>query len=552
MRRTSHYTISRCAFALFTCVLVCACPGKQRETNGPDDATAVSKAEPVERGIAFKTSCAAATQAQFDRGLFLLHNMMYVQAREVFTAAEAGDKQCAMLYWGIALTHFQPIWPGEPCEEDLRAGASALERAHSVSASATELERAFVAAADGFYSDWDKRDYRSRLVSWEAAQRQLATRYPDDIEAQVFAALAGIATRDKFDPTHAKELEMAALLDEVLEQRPEHSGALHYTLHAYDNAVTPSRGVKAAQSYDKVAPKAPHALHMPSHIYVRLGDWPQVVQWNIRSAAAAEEQPFAEDVVSRHLLHALDYLVFGYLQRGEDELAAAARARMDAALTYQPNSGPAAYALAASPARFAIERRDWKQASDLPVRRPDYTWDPFPWAEAITHAARGLGAARNGDAKSAKKSVDVLTGLKQREKNEWWQLRIQIQIDVISGWLAHHRGNSDKALATLAAAAKKELDSGKWSVEPGHVISAAEHHALLLLELKRGKEALAAYELALKDTPKRFNVLYGAGLAAELAQLPDRAKDSYTQLVAVASETSKRPALAHVKAYLSN
>jgi len=503
------------------------------------------------RGIAFPTSCSSTTQARFGKGVFLLHNMMYKQAYAEFESAAQVDPECAMLHWGIAMSQFQPKWPGDPTEDALRTGAAAVERARSMVARSTDRENGYIEAVGAYYENWQNRDRNARKASWHEAQGRHAAAHPGDSEAQIFLALAQLTTSDPYDRAYAQDLRAGEALEKILEQRPEHSGLMHYLLHAYDNPVHAERGVAAAQGYEAVAPDAPHALHMPSHIYVRLGNWEQVIFWNIRSRDSATRQPLPDGKMSRHLLHALDYLVYGYLQVADDESARREAAKVNAQTGWEPNSGPGAYALAAVPARLAIERRAWKEAAALPARSIPYVWDRYPWAEAITYAARGLGAAHNGNIEAAQRSIVELDRLKGLIKESWWQGRIQLERDVISGWVAHRQGMADEAVKRISHAAEQELAAGKLSVEPGHTIYAIEQLGELLLELKRPKEALEVFQRSLEDSPRRFHSLAGAGKAAEMADMQKEAVDYYTALTKIAVDGNKRPQTKHATGFLA-
>jgi 6-phosphogluconolactonase (cycloisomerase 2 family) len=493
------------------------------------------------RGAALPVPCDAAAQARFDRGFFLLHNMMYTQARAEFEEAGRRGGGCAMAHWGIAMTWFQPLWSGQPTEEALKSGSAAIDKAMSL-AGQSERDQAYIAAAAGYYRDWPKTDTAARLRNWEAGQRGLASRYPDDVEAQAFWALSRLATADRYDKSYGQQLEAARSLEALLQKRPEHPGLMHYLIHAYDNPAHAAHGTHLAKEYEGVAPHAPHALHMPSHIHVRLGNWTDVIEWNIKSAAAAREQPAEGGLVSRDYLHALDYLVYGYLQRGDDDSARAVLEKIDPRLKYQPGFGPAAYALAAVPARFALERGQWREAAALTPRSVDYSWERFAWAEAVTHAARGLGAARAGDAAAARASVAELDRLVPLVDSSWWKDRVQIDRDVVLAWLAHGGNDTQRGVELMTAAAAREVAAGKDPAEPGHVITAAEQLGLLLLESGRPKEALLAFEDALKDSPKRLAALHGAARAARAAELPDKVKHYHSELVAVCAPGSGRQA----------
>ena len=495
------------------------------------------------RGAHLAIRCPPAAQQQFDRGLFFLHNMDYVSARRTFEEAAAQHATCAMLHWGTAMAYFQPLWPGQPTAESLAKGKAAVDSAKANATSAPEVERDFIAAAAAYYED--SPDTGTRYKKWEAAQHAAAERHPDEVEAQVFWALSRLATVDRKDKTYKTTLEIAGVLEQLLKQRPDHPGLLHYLLHAYDNPVFAQKAVGVTHAYEAVSPDAAHALHMPSHIHVRLGNWQDVISWNIKSAAAALKHP-VNGRVSRDWLHATDYMVYGYLQQGDDARAIKAAAAIDPKTQYELNSGPGAYALAATPARIAVERRDWKAAAALGVRAVDYSWDLYPWAEAVTHAAKGLAAARLGDLAAATASIAELDRLKPKIESPWWQGRVDIERDVIKGWIAAKQTPAE-AEALLVGAAARELASGKDNVEPGHVITAAEELADFYMETKQATKALEAYRKALQESPKRFNALAGAARAAEAANLRDEARRYDEELLANSSPTSTRPARARAQ-----
>jgi tetratricopeptide (TPR) repeat protein len=501
-------------------------------------------------GAYLKITCAPAAQAEFDRGFFFLHNMDYVSAKKAFEAGARTHPTCAMLHWGVAMSYFQPLWPGQATKDSLSKGSAAALRARTAMANASAIEKDLIAAVSAFYTDADKVDTPTRYENWEAAQRKVVAAHPGDVEAQAFWALSRLATVDRKDKTYKVTLEVAAKLEELLAKRPEHPGLLHYLLHAYDNPVHANKAVGVTRTYEAVAPDAAHALHMPSHIHVRLGNWKEVIDWNIKSAAAALQHP-VDGRISRDWLHATDYMVYGYLQTGDDEKAKEAAGKIDPKTQYELDSGPGAYALAATPARIVLERKLWREAAALPVKLVDYGWDGYPWAEAVTHAARGLGAARLGDVKAASAAIAELERLLPKVESPWWQSRIQIERDVIAAWIAHAKKDAKRAESLLRAAAERELANGKDNVEPGHVITAAEELGDWLLENKRGPDALAAYEAALGESPKRLNALYGAARAAEQAKDAAKARRYYEEIVSTTIPPTTHPARAVARAYLS-
>lgn len=500
------------------------------------------------RGAHLETGCAEASQQQFDRGFYLLHNMDYTRARAAFETAAAADPACAMLSWGAAMTYFQPLWPGKPNEAALAKGAAAAAVARA--AARSEAGRGYAAAVSAFYEGKDI-DYGLRLQHWAAAQRQLAQQRPDDVEAQAFSLLSRLAARDRKDKTYAESLAAAGEIEHLLQRRPQHPGLMHYLVHAYDNPGLAQHGVGVSKQYMATSPDTAHALHMPSHIYTRLGDWPRMIDANQRSAAAALTHPTADQRVSRDFLHATDYLVYGQLQTGDDRAATATAARIDAATPYEQNFGAGAYALAAVPARLALERRDYAVAATLSPRAVPYNWEQFPWADAITHAARGLGAVRSGDAASARIELAELERLQARIDAPWWAERVGIEHDAIAAWLAWHARDAARAEALMRGAAARETAAGKDSVEPGHVVVAVEEFGDLLLEMKRPQEALAAFEASLRESPNRFNALDGAARAAEQAGQHAQARVHYQRLLDTAAPSSSRPELAQARRFLA-
>lgn len=500
------------------------------------------------RGAQLDTGCAKPSQQRFDRGFYLLHNMDYTRARAAFEQGAAADPACAMLSWGAAMTYFQPLWPGKPNDAAVAKGARAAAAARA--AARSETERGYAAAVSAFY-EGDGVDYGLRLQHWAAGQRQLARQRPDDVEAQAFFQLSRLASRDRKDKTYAESLDAAREIERLLRLRPDHPGLMHYLVHAYDNPGLAQQGVDVSKQYMATSPDTAHALHMPSHIYTRLGDWPRMIDANQRSAAAALTHPTADERVSRDFLHAADYLVYGQLQTGDDRAATATAARIDPATPYEENFGAGAYALSAVPARLALERRDFARAAKLAPRAVPYNWDQFPWAEAVTHAARGLGAARSGDAAAAKLELAELERLQARIEAPWWAERVGIEHDAIAAWLAWADRDAARAERLMRAAAARETAAGKDSVEPGHVIAAVEEWGELLLQLGRPQEALAAFEASLRESPNRFNALYGAAHAAEQAGQDEQARAYYRQLLQTASKASTRPQLARARLFLA-
>lgn len=501
--------------------------------------------------VDFPISCDAEAQSSFQTGLALLHHMMYEQAEERFAAAALSDPDCAMAYWGIGMTQLRPLW-APPTESQFEKGRSAVRKAAKLEAQ-TERERAYIRALEGFYRE-DGLSFRSRLATWEAGQKELWKAFPDDIEAGAFYALAQIAVAPPDDRSFQHQRRAGALLEKLHAKAPEHPGLFHYIIHSYDNPVLAEHAVEVAHGYDKLAPDVPHALHMPSHIFVRLGIWPDVIAWNIRSAEAALRQP-VDGATSHHHAHALDYLIYAHLQRGEDEKALKALKELNSVDNYQ-TAFSAAYGIAASQARYPLERRQWAEASALPLRTHDaFPWDRYPWYEAITYFARGLGAARSGEPSAARQAIEELDAIYQRTLDageDYWAVHVDVQRKTIAAWIHIEEGNRDEALRLMRQAADLEDSVDKHPVTPGAVLPARELYADMLSKLGRYDEALAAYQAALAISPGRFNSLYGAGHAAEKAGKKELARKFYAKLAEIAAEdASRRAELTRAQSFLA-
>lgn len=480
--------------------------------------------------VDFSTSCSPEAQEAFDTGLALLHHMMYGQAVEHFERSAEHDPSCAMAHWGIAMTQLRPLW-APPTEEEFERGRSAVKEAQSLEAS-TDREQAYIEALDAYYTTAAESTHRKGVQDWSTALQGVHEAFPEDVDAAAFWALSHLATAPADDDTYAHQKRAGKVLEGLLDHAPRHPGAFHYLIHAYDNPVLAEEAVEVARAYDKLAPDVPHALHMPSHIFVRLGIWPDVIDWNRRSADAALEQS-SEQQMSLHHVHALDYMVYAYLQRGEDQKAEQALQEILEVENYQAHPA-SAYGIAAAQARYALEREQWTEAANLPLRAHDrISWDNFPEHEAITYWARGMGAIQTGDLETARSFVDTLDAFHERtlDKGEdYWAIHVDVRRKTIQAWLAHAEGESDRALELMREAAERESSVGKHPITPSEVLPAQELLGDLLMEMDRPEEALEAYQAALEISPKRLRSLYGAGRAAEEAGQPDVAESFYATL----------------------
>ncbi len=488
--------------------------------------------------VHFPTSCSAKVQPQFAQAVAMLHSFWYEEAGKAFQAISAQDPNCSMAYWGYAMSLWHPLWPGAPDAETLKKGLAAIGQGESV-AGKTARERDYLAAIGAFYKDSDKLNHHARALAYEKAMQQVAERYPDDHEASIFYSLALLATAAPTDKTYANQRKAGAILEKVFAEQPQHPGVAHYIIHSYDNPVLAERALTAARSYAKIAPAVPHAQHMPSHIFIRLGLWQEAIASNLASASAARDYELKTNMQGAwdQRLHAMDYLAYAYLQSGQQ---AEARRVVDEAATIKagnPGGLTSDYALAAIPARFAIERQQWKDATALEPRP-----NGLPAAQAITWWARAVGSARLGDVAAAQKDVEQLQLLKSKldassdPGAKYWAGQVEIQRLSATAWLAHAEGHDDEALRLMRSSADMEDATEKHPVTPGPVQPAREQLADLLMETKQPGLALAEYQTALKSAPNRFHAVYSAAQAAESAQQPSVAKGYYAKVVEICSQ----------------
>lgn len=467
--------------------------------------------------VDFPVSCNAEAQTQIETGVAQLHHMMYDRARPLFQAATKADPDCAMAWWGLAMTHFQPLWH-PTSDAGLERGKAASQEARSIGAP-TEREEGYIAAVHAFFSDPQTAAERSsqheaRVDAWRQAQRASHEAFPQDVDAAAFYALAEIAyAATQFSPEeehdYSRERAAGALLGRYLEQHPEHPGLHHYSIHAYDSAELARRAEDVAGRYDDLAPFTPHALHMPSHTFVRLGRWEETVEWNERSAAAALENP-VQGRTSLHYPHALDYMMYAHLQLGQDAKARETLERVRDIEDVQPDFA-AAYGIAAAQARYHLEQRNWDEAAELEAGTPEaLAWEEHPAAEALFHYARGLGAARAGDLEQAQAEADRIAARVDRLRDAgdaYWAHMTDALGKAVDAWARYERGDTEQALALMREAANLEESMDKHPVTPGEVLPVRELYGELLLREGRGEQAEAAFEASLERTPNRRNAL---------------------------------------------
>src|SRR6059036_522532 len=518
--------------------------------------------------VSFPVSCASSVQSEFSRGVALLHSFFYEEARRVFTSVAERDPKCAMAQWGIAMTWWHPIWT-PPTPNEMSAGKAAIEKAMAMNG-VTDRERGFITALNVYYNTPDSSSPgavgqschgpvgpRDRVIAYEKAMHQLRDKYPDDFEAQTFYAFAvlaeGYATPN--DTSLSKQLEAAAILEKLWKQNANHPGVVHYLIHSYDYPQFAQRGLTAAETYNSIAPWVPHALHMPSHIFTRLGMWDESINANRASAEASRAYAAMRhrDAAEAEELHALDYLAYSYLQEAQDTEA---KKIVDVAAKVRKTNPElefiAAYALAAIPTRYAFERNDWAAAAALSVPNLPH-WSSFPFIEALIEYGHALGRAHTGDLDGARKAIARMQQLRDATKEpkfDYFKSHLDLQMRAASAWVAAAEGKRNDAIDMLRRAADSEDILGKHPVSPGAFVPIREQLGTLLLEIGQPSEAQREFEAALKIYPGRFRGLYGAALAAEQAGDKQNASRYYAKLAAQTAKSSgSRDELNHVREF---
>lgn len=493
--------------------------------------------------VHFDTSCKPDAQKLFDRGMLYQHSFWYRASQQVFGDALKADPECGIAYWGIALSL---LWNPHvaPPAKNLAEGAAALAKAKTVGAK-TQRERDYLDALGAMYTDYEKVDHRTRMQAYTKAMEQLAQRYPNDDEAQIYYALALNTSASPADKTYANQLKGAAILEPIAIRQPQHPGVAHYLIHLYDYPPIAEKGLEAARRYAKVAPAASHAQHMPSHIFTRVGYWKESIASNVESSRVANADKEGHDQ-----LHAMDYLVYAYLQLGQDERAAAVIDEMKAVTGFTETFIAGPYALAAAPARYAVERADWNAAAALQVRP-----SPLAHVQAITYFARALGAARSGNPDAAKVDIAKLAELRDRlrdSKDAYWSEQVDIQRQVATAWMLYAEDKQDEALKAMSTAADAEDKTEKHPVTPGVPKPARELYGVMLLESGNAKDALVAFEATLNKEPNRLGAYVGAAKAAEKSGESAKAREYYSKVVAIADDAdSTRTEIADARAFLT-
>ncbi len=473
-------------------------------------------------------------------GLALIHHMTFERAEEIFQKVSEHYPQCFWGPWGVAMSYIHPLWPDVPSQQRLEQGY-ALARS-ALSLASTDQQQQYGNALMSYYSHLDG-DEKNRLKNYHEGWGSVYQSYPEDPEAKAFYALTMLANARPDDTTFATQLQAGALSEEILEEIPDHPAGFHYAIHAYDHPELGNKALEVARKYSDIAPEIPHALHMPTHIFTRLGLWEESINWNQRSADAAIKIRF-DGKVSNHYFHAVDYLVYAQLQMAQDQQAwAAIKATRAVPEPYQIDAA-IAYSLAAIDARYTVELKDWSAAANLKVRDPEhFPWDSYPQFEALTHFAKGLGAAREGLMEQAQASWNKLHELRQAieqvKQSQYWAHQVEIQQLGVQSWM-HLPENPKLALELMHEAANLEASVRLHGVSPGYIIPAQELLADMYLELGQPQKALEYYQNTLANAPNKLNALYGAGVSAELIGDLENSQHYYSRVVELANPQASR------------
>jgi tetratricopeptide (TPR) repeat protein len=510
--------------------------------------------------VNFTVSCTRQAQTHFNHAVAWLHSFEYEEAEKAFKEAAANDPRCGMAYWGVAMTSYHPLWAA-PTPDELKRGWTAIEKAKQVSAR-TQREREYISALEIFYKDSDKLDYRTRTFAYHEAMKRLYESNPSDQEAAVFYALTLVTTGTMSnDKTYTREKEAAKILNRVLARQPHHPGVAHYLIHSYDYPSLAQLALPAARSYARIAPASAHAQHMPSHIFIRLGLWQEAIRSNLDAETSAKAYAVRNKMAGAwdEQLHAMDYLAYAYLQTAQDKKALGVLDEMLKLKSVEPQTFKVAYAFGAIPARYALERKRWDEATKLtlpPNTTGTFPWEKFRWAEAHIHFARAIGFARTGDTGSAHQELDQLAALRDAlviGKGEYdWARQIEIERQIAAAWVVYAEGKKDESLQLMRAVADLDDATDKHPVTPGAILPAREQLGELLLELKQPSAALTEFEACLRTTPERFNSIYGAARAASLAADQKKARTYYQKLLALTQQAdTARPEISEAKAFLA-
>lgn len=509
--------------------------------------------------VSFSIDCNYEVRETFDLAISLLHSFEYAEAEKAFVKVIDMDPECAMAYWGVTMSIYHDLW-APPSETELKKGLQLLKIAESLPK--TEKAQLYIDAIGAFYADWENLDHNARELLYTKKMENIYLSNKDDAEATVFYALALTSSADPNDKTYKNQKKAGALLENLFKEKPNHPGIAHYIIHSYDYPELAQMGLNTARRYAEIAPASAHAQHMPSHIFTRLGLWNESINTNINSASSAICYAESVNLEARWTqeIHAVDYLVYAYLQMGDNKNALEQLNEMQAVKTVFPKDDFAsAYALTAIPVRVALENKNWKEVANLELPKIDFTWGKFSWEKALLHFGKSLGYSHIGNIASAEQELQILRDLHQSlldSKDNFTKTykanQVQIQIYAAQGWINLAKGNKEDALASMKLAAKMESETSKHPVTPSEVLPADELLGDMLLSLNKPKEALDAYEVNLKGHPNRFNGIYGAAIAAKQSGNNEKTKLYFEQLIELTKNSkSDRPEINEAKQFIA-
>lgn len=507
--------------------------------------------------LKFSLSCDYKTRETFDLAVALLHSFQYNESEKAFVKVIDADPNCPMAYWGVAMSIYHAAW-FPPTEKDLIKGSEVLKIAKTLSMD--DKQRDYINAIDAFYTDWENIDHKTRAKMFEVKMEQIYLKYSEDMEAAIFYSLALFSTRDRVGKDYINERKAGKILENLFAENPNHPGIAHYIIHNYDNPVLAQKGLKTARRYASIAPSSAHAQHMPSHIFTRLGIWQESINSNLQSTESARCYAEAAALTGSYFeeLHGIDYLVYAYLQKGDNTNAQLQYNLIKDRKKFHPQMLMAStYPLAAIPARLALENKDWERATNLELQDIELNWEKFPWQEAIHHFAVAMGAANTNDFNTVKEKIEILKNLHQNliaqnDKTKAIPIKlVEIQIKTAQAWLNFRQNDIKNGLAIMEEAVEIERKTSKHPVTPGDVLPAIELLGDMLLELNKPEEALLAYEENLVDRPNRFNGIYGAAIAAEKSGDKEKAILYFNQLIELTENAnSNRPEILEAKAFI--
>ncbi|HUK46034.1 MAG TPA: tetratricopeptide repeat protein [Terriglobales bacterium] len=528
-----------CAFLLAVCICISVLGFAEDEPPHHEDVTEAQLGT-----VHFPSSCLAAEQKPIERGVAMLHSFWYEEAEKQFQEIEKADPQCAIAHWGLAMSLWHQLW-NRPDRPTLDRGAAELKQGRALPA--TPREKDYIAALSKFY-EHPGRPYQKRATAYSNAMEKVSQKNPDDHEAAAFYALSLLASEPDNDKTNVNRKKAAAVLEKLFAEEPDHPGVAHYLIHTYDKPDMAKLGLPAARRYAQIAPAAPHAVHMPSHIFARLGMWPEDIDCNVRSIAATQKEAAEHMGGEGHQFHAMDFLVYAYLQTGREEDAQKiideVRAMPPMKDMYGMGFDPRLFALSAFPASYVLELHHWKEAEQLELISGASDYD-----QSVTLMARAIGAARSGNPAQAKKEIAQIEGIQRklgssREKDQRGYEGVDDELTEANAWLEHAQGHNDEAVRLLRTIADKE----EGEAESSQGIPAHEMLGDMLLESHQPEQALAEYETSMKNDPGRFDSLYGAAQAAEQAGKHDKANEYYAAIVKnCEGANSQRAELKHAR-----